>query len=158
MANFSIDGKTQYTTEQCFTLEKTRGRPRKVLNALGKEIIRKLASFMCTEEEIAGFLGCTVETLKTNTNEETFLECVKQGRENGRTSLRMSQFRLAKTSSAMAIFLGKQYLGQRDIVDDESKHENAEQVNALNNLTQAIKSVDLTAIIPPINGEKANNE
>ena len=158
MANFSIDGKTQYTTEQCFTLEKTRGRPRKVLNDLGKEIIRKLASFMCTEEEIACFLGCTVGALKAPCNAEYFLECVKQGREIGRTSLRMSQFRLAKTSSAMAIFLGKQYLGQRDIVDDESKHENAEQVNALNNLTQAIKSVDLAAIIPPINGEKANNE
>lgn len=160
MANFSIDnGKTSYTTEQCFTLEKTRGRPRKVLNELGKEIIKKLASFMCTEEEIAGFLGCTVECLKAKWNEETFLECLKVGRESGKTSLRMSQFKLAKSSSAMAIFLGKQYLGQKDVVEDESTGKaNAEQSNALNNLANAISSIDLNGLIKPTTEEKQNNE
>lgn len=159
MSNFSIDGKTQYTTEQCFTLQKTRGRPRKVLNDLGKEIIRKLASFMCTEEEIAGFLGCTVEALKAPCNQADFLECLKVGRESGKTSLRMAQFKLAKSSSAMAIFLGKQYLGQKDNVEDEAeKTATNEQNNAIKNLTEAISKVDLNGLITPINGEKTNNE
>ena len=159
MATFSLDNdKTQYTTEQCFSLEKTKGRPRKVLNDLGKEIIRKLASFMCTEEEIAGFLGCTVETLKAKWNESAFLECLKVGRDNGKTSLRMAQFKLAKSSSAMAIFLGKQYLGQKDTVEDEQdKAEKEGQKSALNNLANAINSIDLHGIITPINGEKNDN-
>lgn len=160
MANFSVDGgKTSYTTEQCFTLEKTRGRPRKVLNELGKEIIKKLASFMCTEEEIAGFLGCTVESLKAPCNKEYFLECLKVGRESGKTSLRMAQFKLAKSSSAMAIFLGKQYLGQKDVVEDESTGKaNAEQSNALNNLANAISSIDLNGLIQSPRSEMKDNE
>ncbi len=160
MANFSIDGgKTSYTTEQCFYLEKTKGRPRKVLNDLGKEIIRKLASFMCTEEEIAGFLGCTVEALKAPCNQADFLECLKVGRESGKTSLRMAQFKLAKSSSAMAIFLGKQYLGQKDVVEsDEESKEKTEQSNAINNLANAISKIDLNSVIPSINGESENNE
>lgn len=125
MAEFSLDGgKTRILTEQCFSEIKTKGRPRKKLNELGLRIVEQLAGFMCTEEEIAGFLGVTVETLHNESNENAFLECIKNGQKKGKASLRMNQFRLSKTNSAMAIWLGKQYLGQTDSNAYESGNGN----------------------------------
>ena len=40
-----------------------------------------------------------------------------------RTKLRGYQLELAKRSAAMAIWLGKQYLGQKDTVDEENAAE-----------------------------------
>ena len=40
----------------------------------------------------------------------------------GLTSLRRIQFSMAHTNVAMAIWLGKQYLGQKDIVDTLVEH------------------------------------
>lgn len=74
---------------------------------------------MCTEEEIASFMGVTVETLHRDENGIAFLECVKKGREKGKASLRANQFRLAKSNPTMAIWLGKQYLAQKDIPNED---------------------------------------
>lgn len=93
---------------------KTRGSPRNILNEAGKELIRDLAQYQCTDEEIASCLGVTVETLQNPYNKATFLECKQKGKEQGRASLRRIQFELAKKNSAMAIWLGKNFLGQRD--------------------------------------------
>lgn len=49
-----------------------------------------------------------------------FQEAYKKGLENGKQDLRRKQWRLADRSAAMAIWLGKQYLGQKDIPDGES--------------------------------------
>jgi len=78
------------------------------------EAVRKLASIMCTEHEIATFLGCSERTLQ---RDKEFCRIYKEGQENGKMSLRRMQFKLAEKSYAMAIFLGKQYLGQRDIIE-----------------------------------------
>ena len=75
------------------------------------ETVRKLASIMCTEKEIASFLGCDERTLQ---RDEEFCRIFKEGKETGKMSLRRMQWKLAEKSYAMAIFLGKQYLGQRD--------------------------------------------
>lgn len=129
MSEFSLDGgKTRIVTEQCFEIIKTKGRPSKKLNDLGCKIIEQLASFMCTEEEIAGFLGVSVELLKSEKNAQTFTECIKNGQEKGKASLRMHQFRLAKTNAAMAIFLGKQYLGQADNLGGEKENTTANEL------------------------------
>ena len=37
--------------------------------------------------------------------------------------MRRSQFRLAEKNATMAIWLGKQYLGQKDTVDEENAAE-----------------------------------
>lgn len=141
MAEFSLDGgKTRILTEQCFTEIKTKGRPRKKLNELGLKIVEQLASFMCTEEEIAGFLGVTVETLHNESNENSFLECIKNGQKKGKASLRMNQFRLSKTNAAMAIWLGKQYLGQTEPNANESGNGNANELR----IVVEKKVVDLT--------------
>lgn len=116
-----VDGKKGITTDMCFDSVPTRGRPMKRLNESGEEIVRKLAAVMCTEEEIACVLDVTVEVLHNRLNNSTFLECYKKGKEEGKASLRRMQFELAKKNASVAIWLGKQYLGQTD--DAATKEE-----------------------------------
>jgi hypothetical protein len=128
-------GDSTIFTSQCFDKVKTKGRPKKILNSIGLNIIEKLASFMCTEEEIASFLDTTVETLHTKDNYSAFLECIKKGQEKGRASLRMNQFRMSKSNPTMAIWLGKQYLEQKDVIEtkNDSKSKLDELIEAINN-------------------------
>ena len=46
-----------------------------------------------------------------------FSEIFKEKRGLGKISLRRNQWRLAEKSATMAIWLGKQYLGQKDQVE-----------------------------------------
>ena len=52
-------------------------------------------------------------------------------REKGKISLRRAQFRLAEKSAAMAIFLGKNYLGQRDAVETEFNPQSLQKAREL---------------------------
>ena len=104
--------------EAFFDKVKTKGRPKLVLNAKGIDAIVKMAEIMCTDEEIASVLGTTVATLQNADNKDTFLECKQKGNANGKKSLRRTQFDIAKNGNAtMAIWLGKQYLGQKENED-----------------------------------------
>ena len=106
--------------EACFDKVKTRGRPKLVLNETGKAVIINMSSIMCTDEEIAACLGVTVETLQNKDNNDAFLECKEKGAGNGRKSLRRIQFEIAKKGNAtMAIWLGKQWLGQKEKFENE---------------------------------------
>lgn len=97
---------------------KTKGRPKKLLNALGVETIRSLASIQCTDEEIASVLGCSVDLLTNRNNREAFAEAKEVGQLSGKASLRRMQFKTAEAGNAtMQIWLGKQYLGQKDKQD-----------------------------------------
>ena len=53
---------------------------------------------------------------------ETFGMVYKKRSANGLTSLRRIQFSMAHENVAMAIWLGKQYLGQRDQVEQKVEH------------------------------------
>ena len=111
-----------YEPASCFDKVKHgRGRPKLKLNATGMAVIVALAQVMCTDEEIAACLDTTVETLHSELNLPIFSECIKKGAREGKASLRRNQFRLAKSNPTMAIFLGKQYLGQKDHPDEESE-------------------------------------
>ena len=114
-----IDKKTGLTSDMCFENIKTRGRPMKKLTEAGKNIIKNLAAIMCTEEEIASVLETTVEVLHNRENGEAFSELMKNGKEEGKASLRRAQFKLAERNPSMAIWLGKQYLGQKDSTETE---------------------------------------
>ena len=81
------------------------------------DTVEKLANIQCTQQEIASFLGCSVDTLQ---RDEEFCGIYKKGQENGKMSLRRMQYKLAEKNTAMAIFLGKQYLGQKDNVEVQS--------------------------------------
>lgn len=91
------------------------GRPKKEINY---ELVESLATIMCTQEEIANVLGISVRTLQRDSE---FCRIYKKGLEDGKSSLRRNQFKLSETNATMAIWLGKQYLGQRDKFDDENK-------------------------------------
>jgi len=85
------------------------GRPRFEIDY---ETVEKLASLQCTQAEIASYLGCSVDTLQAD---EKFSGLYKAGMDKGRMSLRRHQWRaLEEGNSTMLVWLGKQYLGQRD--------------------------------------------
>ena len=97
---------------------RTKGRPKRLLNDLGIETIRSLASIQCTDEEIASVLGCSVDLLTNKNNKDVFLEAKEAGQLSGKASLRRMQFKTAESGNAtMQIWLGKQYLGQKDKQD-----------------------------------------
>lgn len=90
------------------------GRP---LKEIDKVQFEKLCNLQCTLLEIAGFFNCSDDTIERwckRTYKTTFAECFKTFSQDGKISLRRTQFKLAERSAAMAIFLGKQYLGQTD--------------------------------------------
>lgn len=98
-------------------MAKKNGRPRIEID---KTQFEKLCSIMCTEEEIAGFFSCSVDTIERFCKREygsSFAELFKTFGSYGKISLRRSQFKLAEKSPAMAIFLGKNYLGQKDVIE-----------------------------------------
>ena len=93
------------------------GRPRKNIDA---EQFNKLYGLQCTEEEIAAFFDCSVDTIENFCKREfkmTFSEIYKRKRDYGKISLRRSQWKLAEKYPSMAIFLGKQFLGQTDKIE-----------------------------------------
>lgn len=108
------------------------GRPVKEIN---QKTFEGLCQIQCTEEEICAILDVSDPTLNTwckKTYGKTFLEVFKEKRTGGKASLRRSQWKLAETNATLAIWLGKQYLGQRD---EQSLNVNA-NVNALHGLSE----------------------
>lgn len=106
------------------------GRPKKEIDY---DMVEKLANIQCTQEEIAGFLNLSVRTLQ---RDEEFCRIYKKGQENGKMSLRRIQYKLAEKNASMAIFLGKQYLGQRDNVEVKAPEELNKVTELLNKLEE----------------------
>lgn len=98
--------------------------------------VEKLANIQCTQDEIATFLGVSVRTLQ---RDEEFCRLYKKGQDNGRMSLRRIQFKLAEKNTSMAIFLGKQYLGQKDVVESQLVEN-----GILGELTEALENAKKT--------------
>lgn len=93
------------------------GRPRKEID---RDQFEKLCALQCTEIEICGWFDVTDKTLEkwcVETYNKHFSEVFAIKREAGKISLRRAQWQLATKSAAMAIFLGKNYLGQSDHVE-----------------------------------------
>lgn len=85
------------------------GRPKKKIDY---ETVEKLASIMCTQEEIASYLDISARTLQ---RDKEFCRIYKRGIDKGRMSVRRHQYKLLEAGNAtMGIWLGKQYLDQKD--------------------------------------------
>lgn len=109
------------------------------LAEIDKKQFENLCGLQCTKEEICGFFEVTDKTLENwcrRTYNAGFSEVFRQKRGKGKISLRRSQFRLAEKNANMAIWLGKQYLGQRDSVDEEADNEATKKIDEM---IQAIK-------------------
>ncbi len=92
------------------------GAGRKLV-AIDLEELEKLSFLHCTDEELAGWFGCTTRTIENRRKDSAFRQAMERGKSRGRISLRRIQLRLAEESASMAIWLGKQLLNQRDPVE-----------------------------------------
>mgnify|MGYP000701764812 CR=1 FL=1 len=84
-----------------------RGRPRKPVDTT---LVEKLAAHGLADHEIADVLGISERTIQRRCR-----VALDRGRAKLKVSLRRWQIRAAKRGNVtMLIWLGKQYLGQRD--------------------------------------------
>jgi len=92
-----------------------RNKPNKnSLKDIDETQVEFLAGKFWQKSEIAAFLNCHVDTI-TNRFQEIYLK----GRENGKAKLRDLQLRAANSGNVtMLIWLGKQYLNQRDTPEE----------------------------------------
>jgi hypothetical protein len=96
--------------------KRKRGRPKV---ELPRKSIEEMAARGCTVEEIAGILGVHRNTITANFSAEVAL-----GRNRLADQLRTKQVDLAmKGSVPLLIWLGKQYLGQRDKAEQTIREE-----------------------------------
>ena len=81
--------------------------------------IERLAMIQCTESEIAYAIGFTPEGFRKRKKwDDKLVGVLEKGKDVGRASLRRMQFWAAEDGDrTMLVWLGKQYLAQRD------KHE-----------------------------------
>lgn len=96
-----------------------RGRPMKIIE---QDQFEKLCWLQCTKEEIACFFDCSEDTIENwckRTYKDVFSVVYKKHSAGGKMSLRRYQMELAKKNASMAIWLGKQYLGQKDHIETE---------------------------------------
>lgn len=97
------------------------GRPKKKIDY---DLVARLASIQCTQQEIANIVGVHRSTLL---RDETFCDIYKKGIDEGKSSLRRLQWKAAENgSSAILIWLGKQYLAQKDQSQIEQHNLNQE--------------------------------
>ena len=97
---------------------------------IDKDQFEKLCGLQCTLVEIASYFNCSEDTIERwckKAYSTTFAETFKKKSGKGKMSLRRAQFRLAETNASMAIWLGKQYLGQRDLLKRDQSDENLTQ-------------------------------
>ena len=100
------------------------GRPKKEFD---KKIFQDLVGLGCTQEEICWFFrdetgkSANIDTLTRWCKREFDMTFQEYFRQNGcialKIQLRRNQMNLSKISAAMAIFLGKNLLGQTDRVE-----------------------------------------
>lgn len=82
--------------------------------------VHQLGMLQCTQKEAAAFFNISLNAFRRlMAREPKVRQAWERGLDNGRISLRRKQMRLANTHPAMAIFLGKQYLSQRDVQTNE---------------------------------------
>lgn len=111
-------------------------RPRKEID---ERKVEQLASIGCSEKEIGQLLGCSDDLL-----ERRFAGPLKRGRARRNQNLRKLQYEAAKRGNVtMQIWLGKQWLGQKDSPEAEDKPDVLGEVIGEWLLSQPIDFADL---------------
>ena len=102
------------------------------------EQIRALGRIQATVEESACVLRVSLRTLQNFfTMHEDAKIAHEEGKFEGLASLRRKQFAMADKNAAMAIWLGKQYLGQKDKSEVAVNHYDAMTDEQLRNAISA---------------------
>lgn len=97
-----------------------KGGARPKIKDVDQELVWRLGSMMCTVKEIADVLGLPEQTVS-----KKFGDLIDKARSEGRKALRRAQFEkaVADKDPRMLIFLGKQYLSQRDQPEDKDTNQ-----------------------------------
>lgn len=120
------------------------GRPRIEID---KEQFEKLCGLQCPKDEIADWFNCSEDTIERwckREYDENFADVFAKKRGRGKIALRRSQWELARKSAAMAIFLGKQYLGQTEVgaVAQSREIQDDDLTKALENVAKEMENAD----------------
>lgn len=106
------------------------------LREFDKCSFEELCKIQCSKTEICAVLNCDDETLSDwckRVYGKNFRDVRAKYAEDGKASLRRTQFRMAEKSVPMAIFLGKNYLKQSD---QQNFNHTIEPVVIKNDLTE----------------------
>jgi hypothetical protein len=120
------------------------GRPKIEINL---DELERLSALNCTMPELAAYFRVPLRTLEDKyTNDPEIRATINRGREVGKLSVRRKQMQIMNdmNSTAMAIWLGKQLLGQRDkhdvITEDRGETALNEAFSVVADLVRSKKS------------------
>ena len=138
------------------------GRPKKEIKKMDFE---KLCGLQCTQQEICDFLGVDHKTLTRWCKREyhkEYSQVYQEKRAGGKISLRRMQFKLAEKSAAMAIFLGKNILGQSDYPeigneDEVAKRANLQVTTIAEQLRDAVPSPSIEELLEEADATEAGD-
>ena len=139
MTEHAVEQRAQETTPA----KHAGGRPRLTFDL---RMVEDRGRIQSTHAELAAVLGCSLDTVKDRLKGDAeFSTAYEKGLENGRSSLRRLQWKSATNGNiTMQIWLGKQYLGQRDMHSAELSGANgeplvsAEMVTGMDERTRAL--------------------
>ena len=97
-----------------------KGQKKQAQVKINKSQFEGLCQISCTEPEIAYFFNVSHDTVNRWCHEtygDCFANVYKRFTSFGNISIRRAQFKLAQHNVTMAIWLGKQLLGQRDFIE-----------------------------------------
>ncbi len=101
--------------------QENSGRPKREFD---QKTFESLCHVQCTISEIEAILHTDQRVLNDwcmRTYEQGFHTIYKRYAEGGKASVRRNQLKLSATNAAMAIWLGKVMLGQRDMAEVNEK-------------------------------------
>ncbi|MBQ6488250.1 MAG: hypothetical protein IJI75_03380 [Solobacterium sp.] len=108
------------------TNEKEEAKIGRPLANIDRTQFENLCKLQCTQEEICGWFGVSDKTLTRWCKREygkPWKEVYAEKREAGKVSLRRAQWKMAEKNANMAIWLGKQYLGQKNKLEVQRQDE-----------------------------------
>ena len=123
-----------------------KGQAKWKQETINQKQFEELCHIQCTREEIIGVLGVSKDTLIRwckDTYGTDFATIYEEKKEGGKASLRRMQWKLAEKNATMGIWLGKNMLGQKDVVEikpmenrvvivDDLKKDNLEELTNAN--------------------------
>jgi hypothetical protein len=119
-----IDRKTLFATlhRPCLAkgVDMTKQRVGRKTVPIALLELEKLCSLHCTDQELADWFGVSTRTIEKRRKRREFAEAMQRGRSRGQISVRRAQMKILEGgNSTMGVWLGKQFLGQRDMITTE---------------------------------------
>ena len=91
--------------------------------------LENLTLLGCTDQEIAGFFTVSTRTIEQRRKKQPeFAEAMTRGRSKCQIAVRRSQMKWMDKDPKMSIWLGKQLLGQRDVLPIELSGPDGKQL------------------------------